>query len=192
MKTLYTTICLVMMGMSSFAQYAAGDVHAAPAKTRKYTEHELQTLKDGVAMQNGRMFLVKNGTKESMLDVYTMLDGTKVLPDGTYLKLDGTKGKLQDGYQMLLSGELHKAPPMHYVTMKKGKMLVVSDTIEVILDRELSLENGNKIYPEGYMISEGKKVLLSNGDRVNISGEFMPPTPISVEDRAKEMEITSK
>lgn len=191
MKTLYTTICGVLLGMSCFAQYN-GDVHAAPAKTRKYTEHELQTLRDGVAMQNGRMFVVKNGAKESMLETVTLLDGTKVLPDGTYQRLDGTKNKLQDGYQILMGGELHKAPPLHYVTMKNGKMLVVSDTVEVILDRELALENGNKVYPEGYMINSGKKVLLSNGDRINISGEFMSPTPITIEDRAKEMEITSK
>jgi len=180
-----------MLGVSCFAQYN-GDVHAAPAKTRKYTEHELQMLKDGVAMQNGRMFVVKNGAKESMLETLTLLDGTKVFPDGSYQRLDGSKNKLQNGYQILMGGELHKAPPLHYVTMKSGKMMVISDTIEVLLDRELSLENGNKVYPEGYMISDGKKVMLSNGDRVNISGEFMSPTTISAEDRAKEMEITSK
>jgi hypothetical protein len=169
-------VCCVLVAVQANAQgYNDGDVHAAPAKKRTYTEREMQELKDGVISKNGRMFLVKNGAEESMYESAFMLDGTKVSPNGTYIRLDGTKDKLKDNQRMLLSGKLEFLPPVHFVTMKQGKMIVVNDSIEIFLDRELTLENGNHIYPDGHVMVDGKRVEFSDGDRMNMSGAWMEP-----------------
>lgn len=192
MKTVYTTVCCLILGISTFAQSYEGDVHAAPAKTRTYTEHELQAPKDGVIMKKGRVFVVKGGSEQSIFETMTMLDGTKILADGTYVKLDGTKGKLREGEQILFNGELHSAPPQHFITMKNGKMMVINDTIQILMDRELTLENGHKVYPQGYMINEGKKVMINNGDRINMSGNWMEPEAVAPYSSKPSEEITAK
>lgn len=186
MRTLLTICCLAFVAQTYAQNQVYGDVHASPAKTRTYSERELKSMQDGVFMRKGRMFVVSQGTEQSMYEPMTMLDGTKVQPDGSYLKLDGTKHRLHDDERMFLSGQITAVPHTHFVTLKNNKMWVVRDTINILMDREYTLENGSKVYPEGYAIHEGKKVAFAEGDRMNLSGVWMEPEQLSYSNKPAE------
>ena len=176
MKTLFTSIACLIVTCQAFAQYAEGDMHAAPAKKRNQTQSERTRMMDGVEMKNSRMYVVKNGQEMSMYDDVVMLDGTKVHVDGTITKLDGTKVKMQDGQRMFLSGVMDKMPVVNFVTLQGGKMVLVKDTVNIMMDRMLSTDNGTKIFPEGYVVTtDGKKVPFAEGDRMNLEGVWMEP-----------------
>ena len=177
MKKILTIISCLAFASQVDAQ--SGDPHFSLAKGRVYSEREKQKLEYGVYVKNGNVMQVSNGQEVRMYDSMTLLDGSKVLPDGTILRLDGTKNKLNDGQRISLNGQISNIPKDEYVTMNNGRMTIVKDTIWIVMDRDLMLENGNRVFVQGYVVSpDGRKVPFNEGDKMSLAGTWMNDQPV--------------
>ncbi len=177
MKKILTIVSAIAFAVQVNAQ--SGDPHFSLAKGRVFSEREQTTMQNGVFMRNGVPMEVKNGSEMRMYEDMKMLDGSKVLTDGTILRLDGTQTKLQEGERIFLSGVVSPIPKNEYVTMNNGRMTIVKDTIWIQMDRNLMLENGNRVFVQGYVVtSDGKKVQFKEGDKMSMGGAWMNDQPI--------------
>ena len=64
-----------------------------------------KVLVDGIIMNDGKVWLVKNNKMAVLNQTMTMNNGTKVMTDGTYTK-NGKKMFLKEGEQIDMSGAL--------------------------------------------------------------------------------------
>ena len=177
MKKILTIVAAITFAIQVNAQ--TGDPHFSMAKGRVFSQREQSVMQNGVLMRNGIVIEVKNGSERRMYEELKTLDGSKVLPDGTILRLDGTQSKLQEGERIFLSGVVNSVPKNEYVTMSNGRMTIVKDTIWIQMDRNLMLENGNRVFVQGYLItSDGKKVQFNEGDKISLQGSWMNDQPV--------------
>ncbi|MBC7749617.1 MAG: hypothetical protein H7Z76_13770 [Methylotenera sp.] len=177
MKNILNIVAAITFAIQVNAQ--TGDPHFSMAKGRVFSQREQSVMQNGVMMRNGIVTEVKNGSERRMYEELKTLDGSKVLPDGTILRLDGTQSRLQEGERIFLSGTVNLVPKNEYVTMSNGRMTIVKDTIWIQMDRDLMLENGNRVFVQGYVItSDGKKVQFNEGDKISLQGNWMNDQPV--------------
>ena len=177
MKKILTIFSCIALAAQVNAQ--TGDPHFSLAKGRVYSEREQSVMQTGAVMKNGILMEVRNGTEMRMYDTMKMLDGSKVLPDGTILRLDGSQTKLHEGERIFHSGVVSAMPKNEYVTMSNGRMTIVKDTIWIEMDRNLMLENGHRVFIQGYVVTpDGKKVQFNEGDKMSLQGIWMNDQPV--------------
>ena len=59
--------------------------------------------------------------------------------------------------------------------MKDGKMMMVNDGKFTPMVRDITLPNGTKVMKTGdYMFKGGQKMMLKEGDQIDMEGNFLP------------------
>ena len=97
----FTTIALF-----SITTYS---VYATPA--RIIVMQEKTDKRNGVLMEDGSMYVLKDGTKTEMTKAVIMSNGTKVLANGEVYLKNGDKIMLENGDFVSNSGKIEKAKP---------------------------------------------------------------------------------
>ena len=97
-------ILIVALSIAGLGAYAAGF-------DKEFVKQEKTSdKKDCVLMENGTMFVVKDGKKTEMLKAVIMSNGTKVLANGVVYLKDGTSFKLSNGDLVYMNGKVEKKP----------------------------------------------------------------------------------
>lgn len=59
------------------------------------------------------------------------------------------------------------------VLMKNGKMRMVKNGKLTLLDHEMSMDNGTKVFPDGTLMKkDGTKIMMMEGQRMNMAGHI--------------------
>jgi len=98
MKKLLFLFALLLITYGSFAQ-------AEKTKSEQKTAQHHQQ-KDCVAMENGKMMVMKDGQSMEMNQDMTMSNGATVMTDGTVKMKNGTTHKLKDGECVYMNGKM--------------------------------------------------------------------------------------
>ena len=62
-----------------------------------------------------------------------------------------------------------------HIAMQNGKMIAVMDGKIIPMDQEVTMKNGTKCMTDGTCtLMNGKKVLLKNGDMMDMNGVMLP------------------
>lgn len=79
------------------------------------------------------------------------------------------------------------------VMMKEGKMYVIKEGQSLLMTREVTLSNGAKVMPEGYIVNKnGSRIMIKDGDFVDMEGSktsndgaerAVPATPAAPPDK---------
>ena len=72
---------------------------------------------------------------------------------------------------ILMNGKVMKRD---HLLLKDGKVMVIKDGKAVIMDKDMTFENGNKVMMDGtVMMKDGKTVKLDETDMVIMDGSMM-------------------
>ena len=105
-KLLILTASLLILAGASYAQ--------TPHDTSMHHHSGMHKMKDCVMMKNGKMMVMKNGTKSEMTQTMTMDDGTTVMADGTVKNKDGKTWMMKNGEMIDMNGKVMKKEKMKY------------------------------------------------------------------------------
>ena len=103
MKKLIVLSAIVFFSVSTFTVYAA----PAPLNINQ----EKTDKRNGVVMQDGTMYVLKDGTKSEMTKAVIMSNGTKVLANGEVYLKNGDKLMLENGDFVSNGGKIEKGKP---------------------------------------------------------------------------------
>ncbi|MCY7422045.1 MAG: hypothetical protein LH478_09940 [Chitinophagaceae bacterium] len=103
MKKMIVLSALVLFGFTTYAAYAS----PVPAIVKQ----EKTDKRNGVLMEDGTMYVLKDGTKSEMTKAATMSNGTKVLANGEVYLKNGDKLMLENGDFVSNSGKIEKGKP---------------------------------------------------------------------------------
>jgi hypothetical protein len=124
---------------------------------------------DGVAMQDGKMMVFKDGQTTLMDKEMMMPDGTKVMPDGTVTRSNVKKVRMVNGMMVDMNGNIIVK---NGVMMKDGKMLMVKDGDMMPMNSEIIMSNGTKVTEDGSIIrkmNEGEMIMM-DGTATTVKG----------------------
>ena len=99
-------IVLSVVALFSITTYS---VYASPA--RFVVKQEKTDKRNGILMEDGSMYVLKDGTKSEMTKAVIMSNGTKVLANGEVYLKNGEKIMLENGDFVNNSGKIEKAKP---------------------------------------------------------------------------------
>ncbi len=99
-------IVLSAIALFSFSTYS---VYALPA--HYIAKQEKTDKRNGFLMEDGSMYVLKDGTKTEMTKAVTMSNGTKVLANGDVYLKNGEKLVLENGDFVTNGGKIEKAKP---------------------------------------------------------------------------------
>jgi hypothetical protein len=135
---------------------------------------------DHLIFKDGKMMVVKNGEPQIMDKEMVMPNGSKVSKLGQITRKDGTKVALKDNEKVDMNGEIivDKAKleidEKNHVVMKNGKMMMVKEGKEFPMTKEVLMPNWSKVLVNGTVEkSDGSKVVLKEGERMNMEGEMI-------------------
>jgi hypothetical protein len=103
----------------------------------------------------------------------------KVMTNGTYRVAGGKvrtlkEGEVIDKEGLLLSADGTIMPVIDHITMKNGKLLLVTDGDAQPLAKEFAFPDASKIVPDGTLrTSNGKIRRLLDGDWITLTGKFI-------------------
>lgn len=130
--------------------------------------------KDGIAMKDGKMHVVKDGVKTEMTGDTTLKDGTKVTTSGMVTSSDGKTWTLKDGDFIDTDGTFMTHVVKDGVIRKDGKVMKFTAGKKSELTSELALPGGSKVMPDGKVISkDGKTWELDDGDAILSDGRAL-------------------
>lgn len=142
-----------------------------------------KSINDHLIFREGKMLLMKNGEPEILLKEIVMPNGAKVSTHGHIHNPDGTKIVLKEGQKMDMKGniivekEKQAFDEKNHILMKGGKVYQVKDGKETLLSKEFKLAELTKVFPDGTLERNGKKVKLKEGERVTMDGDIMKVSP---------------
>ena len=100
---------LIVLSAIAFFSVSTFTVYAAPALLS--INQEKTDKRNGVVMQDGAMYVLKDGTKSEMTKAVIMSNGTKVLANGEVYLKNGDKLMLENGDFVSNSGKIEKGKP---------------------------------------------------------------------------------
>ncbi len=103
MKKLIVLSALALFSVTAFSVYAS--------PTPLTFNQEKTDKRNGVLMEDGTMYVLKDGTKSEMTKAVTMSNGTKVLANGEVYLKNGDKLMLENGDFVNNSGKIEKGKP---------------------------------------------------------------------------------
>lgn len=176
MKTLNSTIASACLG---FALCNLGYSQASPNRPDDANSAAEQATppKDHIMMTNGKMMVIKDGKTSEMEKSMTLEDGTKVMKDGSVVTKDGQAVKMGEDDLLLFNGRMTKR---EHLMLKDGKMIVVKYGKTTPLEKQITLENGTKVTPDGTItLKDGKTSMVGETDMILMDGTMakVPQAP---------------
>ena len=134
--------------------------------------------KDCVMMKDGKMMVMKNGKTMMMKQDMTLGDGTKVMTDGTCMMKDGKKMMMAEGDVMTMDGKMMKpTTTKDHIMMKDGKMVVMKGDQTMMMEKDMTLDNGTTVMADGNVkMKDGKSMMMSEGDMIMMDGKLKKST----------------
>jgi hypothetical protein len=126
---------------------------------------------DHLAMQAGKVVMVRNGETEPVTEPLSLPNNFKVNPDGTCLYPDGKRTRLRDGQLFGLDGA--PIPSKDTVTLKNGQIVVQKDGVLIPLaaGKIMGMNDGSRIYGNGSIQKrDGTTIQLREGKTILIDG----------------------
>ena len=156
--------------------------------------------KNNIVMKQGKVIVVKDGKESPLTEDKLMPNWTRIYPDGTIEK-NNVKTKMKEGERFDMEGDPlskintgytgtptttttntspnttvpAKTPTQTLITLKSGKMIILTGSKEIPLSKERMLNNGTKIATDGtitkkdassFKLKEGEKVDYNTGELV--------------------------
>ena len=126
---------------------------------------------DHVAMNRGRVMVMKDGESTELKDQLQLGDGATISPDAYLTPRKGTRRRLLDGEVFHLSGGA--LPTRDSITMQSGRVTVQKDGSALVVEssRSITMNDGTKVFGDGTVISfSGEKSKLREGETIIIQG----------------------
>jgi hypothetical protein len=131
---------------------------------------------DHIAMKNGRVVLVRDGSASTVTETTDLANGSRVLPDGFFVAADGRRSRLLDGQLVRLSGA--SLPAVDTATLREGKVYVQKDgsSLLVALGRTMMMSDGSKVFGDATIVKrDGTRLTLAEGQIVKFEGVVVRP-----------------
>jgi len=184
MKNIFFSFTIFIITTGAYAQVDTTR-NTGSESNKHYKQYSNQlNHPDGYMFQNGRVVMVKNG-KITMLDKdVTLSNGMVIMSNGNYMQKGGMQTALRENQHIDMAGNImlmDKAPVLGYNQEKKyadgylyrdGRVLSVKNGVMTLIDKDITLSNGTVIMSNGnYMVKGGKKVMMREGEHVDMNGK---------------------
>lgn len=104
MKTLLQSLACACLSLSFAATAFSAD---APSEEKMSKEARQAADSNHITLKDGKLWVMKDGTKVEMTGPVTLLDGTVVMPDGSYTMANSTeKRMLKQGEAITWAGKV--------------------------------------------------------------------------------------
>lgn len=101
MKKVVIALVICVLSTGAFAEGFIPEQTAVAA-----TQYSISQAKDGYLMQDGKMYVVKNGEAAQMAENVTLENGTVVTTEGKVTPKEGEAVTLKDGQYVDLQGNI--------------------------------------------------------------------------------------
>jgi hypothetical protein len=73
----------------------------------------------------------------------------------------------------MFPGDTQESMMKNYLTMKGGKMMMVINGSQVLMDSDMSLSNGTVVMKDGtYLLKDGNTMRMIEGEKMDLNGNM--------------------
>ena len=133
-----------------------------------------------VSLKDGKLTIVRDGKSMPLETNITLVGDIKVTTNGTFTVKAGKERRLQEGQILRADGTITGTdgsitPVFDHVTLKNGRTLVVKDGEGAVANREIILDDGSKVTPDGTLTTKGgRRIKLLDGQIYKLDGMALP------------------
>jgi hypothetical protein len=131
----------------------------------------LAPVMDHVAMNRGRVVVVRDGDAGEVKDTVKLGDGSTISADAYLTPANGTRRRLLDGEIFFLKGGA--LPSRDTVSMKDGRVMVQKDGSPLVIQgsRTITMNDGTKVFGDGTVVKfNGETTKLREGETIVLEG----------------------
>lgn len=131
----------------------------------------LAPVMDHVAMNRGRVVVVKDGDASEVKDTVKLGDGSSISADAYLTPPSGPRRRLLDGEIFFLKGGA--LPARDTVSLKDGRVTVQKDGSPIVIEgsRTITMNDGTKVFGDGTVVRfNGDTSKLREGETIVLEG----------------------
>jgi hypothetical protein len=131
----------------------------------------ISPVMDHVAMNRGRVMVVRDGDASEVKDLVKLGDGSTISADAYLTPSSGTRRRLLDGEIFFLKGGA--LPSRDTISMKDGRVMVQKDGSPLVIEgaRTITMNDGTKVFGDGTVVKfNGETKKLREGETIVVEG----------------------